>query len=180
MALALWKTLDQKPQGIWFLFLVLFTHDASFSAKDSSRVGGEPLFISLLSYGGIPNACIDITQSSPAFYFKMSLPHSSQLKVLRENHICLLSFPLQKPLCFCLPRSVWPRREVRSALPFGLISEVSAVNTKERRAGTERHMPCRGLCATPFLSFLSFGYMSTKPQAVVRGSRESRRKAEEF
>jgi hypothetical protein len=41
-------------------------------------------------------------------------------------------------------------------------------------------MPCRGLCATPFLSFLSFGYMSTKPQAVVRGNRESRRKAEEF
>lgn len=53
-----------------------------------------------LSRGGIPNACVDITQTSPSFYFKMNLPQSSQLKAWRENHICLLSFPLQKPLFF--------------------------------------------------------------------------------
>lgn len=100
VALALWKTLDQKPQGIWFLILVPFTHSASFPAEDPSRLGGEPLVTSLGSCGGNPNACIDITRSSLSFYFKMNRPHSSQFKALRENHICLLSFPLQKPLFF--------------------------------------------------------------------------------
>lgn len=105
-----------------------------------------------LSRGGIPDACVDITQASPSFYFKMNLPQSSQLKVWRENHICLLSFPLQKPLFFfffCLLRGVWLWREIGAPLPFWLIR----AGQGGTRVRAERHMTCRAPSANCFLSF---------------------------
>ena len=107
LALALWKTRDQKILGGLVSISVPFPLPLPSQNLHQGN-SGEPLLTFMCSPGETPNACTYITLSGLSFYFKMKGPFfnfkksscSHQKNFKAKPHLCLLSFPLKKPLFF--------------------------------------------------------------------------------
>lgn len=73
LVLTLWKTLGQKTQVVWFLFLCAFHSNNALPNQRLYRGNfGKPSVTSVCSPAGTSNACTYIMPLGPSFYFQMN------------------------------------------------------------------------------------------------------------
>lgn len=84
----------------------------------------------------------------------MSPSSGSQQRNLRQNHISTFFHFLSRSPSFS-PRSVWPWRWFKSAVPFWILKGSISREGRTRRDGARSHVTYRGASATGFLSLPS-------------------------
>lgn len=115
VALALWKTLDQKPQGTWFLFLCLSLIVPS-SQQGRWRI---PVHLCPLSWRDSKCLCWHHT-NQPIFLFQDESPPQLTVESLKGNpHLSSFISSPEAPLFFSYPGMSGFGEKLGQPYPFG-------------------------------------------------------------